>query len=77
MPYSFPADVKQIVDAHLASGRYSTEDEVLRDALRALAEAPKNGQKPAPSLDDVYAILGQRFESGDSDVAERHNEHQP
>lgn len=31
----------------------------------------------APSLEDVYAILGRRFESGEHDVAQRHNEHQP
>ena len=31
----------------------------------------------APSLDEVYAVLGQRYESGQSDVAARHNEHQP
>lgn len=31
----------------------------------------------SPSLEDVYAILGQRFDSGESDVAERHDEHQP
>ena len=37
MSYSFPADVQQLVEAHLASGRYLTEDDVLRDALRALA----------------------------------------
>lgn len=30
-----------------------------------------------PSLEDVYAILSQRFDSGEHDVAERHNEHQP
>ncbi len=30
-----------------------------------------------PSLDDVYAILGKRFDSGERDVAARHNEHQP
>lgn len=30
-----------------------------------------------PTLDDVYAILSKRFNSGDSDVAARHNEHQP
>ncbi len=30
-----------------------------------------------PSLDDVYAALGKRFESGEHDVAQRHNEHQP
>jgi predicted DNA-binding antitoxin AbrB/MazE fold protein len=30
-----------------------------------------------PSLDDVYAILSERFNSGEHDVAEQHNEHQP
>jgi predicted DNA-binding antitoxin AbrB/MazE fold protein len=30
-----------------------------------------------PSLDDVYAILSKRFNSGQHDVAARHNEHQP
>jgi len=28
-------------------------------------------------LDAIYAILGARFESGEVDVAARHNEHQP
>jgi predicted DNA-binding antitoxin AbrB/MazE fold protein len=30
-----------------------------------------------PSLDEVYAILGKRFDSGQPDVAARHDEHQP
>lgn len=30
-----------------------------------------------PTLDDVYAILGHRHASGEHDLAERHNEHQP
>jgi predicted DNA-binding antitoxin AbrB/MazE fold protein len=30
-----------------------------------------------PSLDDVYAVLGKRFDSGERDVAARHDEHQP
>ena len=30
-----------------------------------------------PSLDDVYAILSERFDSGEQDVAARHDEHQP
>jgi predicted DNA-binding antitoxin AbrB/MazE fold protein len=30
-----------------------------------------------PDLDSVYAILNKRFESGEADVAARHNEHQP
>jgi len=32
---------------------------------------------PRPSLDDVYAILNERFDSGERDVAARHDEHQP
>lgn len=28
-------------------------------------------------LAKVYAILGERFQSGENDVAARHNEHQP
>jgi hypothetical protein len=28
-------------------------------------------------LAKIYAILGERFDSGHSDTAERHNEHQP
>ncbi len=39
---------------------------------RMLAETDEK-----PSLDDVYAVLNQRFASGESDVAARHDEHQP
>jgi hypothetical protein len=28
-------------------------------------------------LAEVYSILGERFNSGENDVAARHNEHQP
>lgn len=34
-------------------------------------------EQQQPSLDDVYAILGRRHSSGESDVAARHDEHQP
>ena len=34
-------------------------------------------ERETPSLDDVYAILSKRFNSGEHDVAARHNEHQP
>ena len=50
-------------------------DEVTRDALRAEIEVSDKPTKP--SLDDVYAILGRRHSSGEHDLAERHNEHQP
>lgn len=28
-------------------------------------------------LDDIYAILAERYQSGEHDVAARHNQHQP
>ncbi|MGD0518247.1 MAG: antitoxin family protein [Thermoguttaceae bacterium] len=34
-------------------------------------------EQQLPSLDDVYAILGRRHSSGEHDIADRHNEHQP
>jgi predicted DNA-binding antitoxin AbrB/MazE fold protein len=40
--------------------------------VRQVKEEPK-----VPTLDDVYAILSKRYNSGESDVAARHNEHQP
>ena len=35
------------------------------------------GEPTKPTLDEVYAILSERFDSGEHDAAERHNEHQP
>ena len=29
------------------------------------------------SLDAIYEILSRRYDTGESDIAERHNEHQP
>lgn len=29
------------------------------------------------TTDDVYSVLSRRFDSGERDVAERHDEHQP
>jgi hypothetical protein len=31
----------------------------------------------SPGLAEIYAILGERYQSGHTDTAERHNEHQP
>lgn len=38
MAYPFPADVKQLVADRMESGGYQSEDELLRDALRALTD---------------------------------------
>lgn len=36
-----------------------------------------NGEPRRDAMQAVYSVLAQRFESGESDVAARHNEHQP
>jgi Arc/MetJ-type ribon-helix-helix transcriptional regulator len=38
MQYSFPSDLQKLIAAGLVTGRYKTEDDLLRDAFRALAE---------------------------------------
>lgn len=36
--YSFPPDLQRLIDARLATGSYASAEELLRDALRALAD---------------------------------------
>lgn len=57
MAYPFPADVRQRVDDRLAVGTYATEDDVLRDALRALDEEEED-------LEAVRAAV-RELQSGD------------
>ena len=38
MVYHFPPDVEKLVRDHMATGAYTSEDEVLREALRAFGE---------------------------------------
>lgn len=55
-----------------------TEKVELPDPCEVEIEVHRVQQQPKkPSLDDVYAILGRRHSSGEHDLAERHNEHQP
>ena len=69
MGYSFPPDIQQAVGARMASGQYTSEDDLLRDALRALEEQEEDlaavkealaewcaGDEGVP-LDDAFASL--------------------
>ena len=38
MAYGFPPDVEKLVKEHIMAGDYTSEDEVLRDALRLFGE---------------------------------------
>lgn len=69
MAYQVPADLEERVQAHMATGRYASEDEVLRDALdtldtleaesqgvQAAIDAVKMGDAPLP-LHDAFEAL--------------------
>ena len=55
MAYSFPSDVQQLIESHLATGRYSTQDDVLRDALRALTEEEQDLDAVREPIDEWRA----------------------
>ncbi len=60
MTYTFPPDLQKLVEAQLASGRYVGEDDVLRDAMRALSDEHDD-------LDAVRAAISQ-WRAGDAGV---------
>lgn len=45
--------------------------------VRQVQEEPKTQAPMSPGLAKIYEILGRRYNSGHTDTAERHNEHQP
>ena len=47
MAYSFPKDLQDLVGERMRTGKYGSEEDLLRDALRALSEQED---------DDVAAI---------------------
>jgi putative addiction module CopG family antidote len=55
MGYSFPADLKQLVEQQMASGRYQSEDELIRDALDALSAESAEAQAIQAAIDDWRA----------------------
>ena len=52
MPFVVPSDVEELVENHLASGRYQTGDEVLRSAMQALAETEDDGVAVQQAIDE-------------------------
>ncbi len=76
MPYPFPPDLSQLVHEHMASGKYSSEDDLLRSALRALAEEEedlaavheaiaewRSGDDGVP-LDEAFESIRTKYQPG-------------
>jgi len=45
--------------------------------MKVIPPPAPNKPTMTPGLAEIYAILGERFDTGETDIAERHNEHQP
>lgn len=56
MTYQFPPDVDRLIRDRMAAGGYQSEDDVLRDALLALADR----------MDDLAAIRAGIADLGDA-----------
>jgi putative addiction module CopG family antidote len=71
MAFPFPPDLQEFVRERLASGKYASEEELLRNAFQALAEeedldgvreavAEWQAGDPGVPLDDAVATIRER-----------------
>lgn len=68
-----PPDLDQQVKQYIASGHYRTEEDVLRDALRALAEEQSVRDDIRQGLEELDAGRGRSLEEVDADLRKKHN----
>lgn len=67
MTYEFPSDVARLVREHMAAGKYSTEDDVLRDALHALGQFASSQEEAEEEYRQTVAAVREGlgdFEAG-------------
>ena len=74
MAYQFPPDVEELVTQRMASGDYGSEDDVLRDALKALTEQADDLAAVQAAVTGLRAgedgqPLGEAFD----DIRRKHN----
>jgi putative addiction module CopG family antidote len=68
MGYQFPPDIQERIREQMASGHYGSEDDLLRDALRALDEENEDLAAVQNAIFEWHAgdqgvLLGDAFES--------------
>jgi predicted transcriptional regulator len=68
-----PPDLDQQVKHYLATGLYQTEEDVLRDALRALGEEQNVLDEICHGLEDLEADRGRLLEDVDAALRKKHN----
>lgn len=81
MNYQFPSDVQRLVEQQMSAGNYNSEDDLLRDALRALDEHRQSIVEKDPvviegirrGLADMAAGRGRPFAEFDAEFRAKHN----
>ncbi len=67
-----PPDIDQQVKHYLSTGHYQTEEDVLRDALRALGEENDVLEDIHQGLEDLEANRGRPLEHIDADLRKKY-----
>ena len=80
MAYQFPPDVAKLVEEQMAVGAYRSQDDLLRDALRAWMSSGGSSSVTIPEtlvsigrgLDEMKQGLGRPFEEFDAELRGKH-----
>jgi len=72
MSYQFPTDVNQAIQSLMATGNYSSEEEVLRSALAVLQQHEEDFEAICEGLADLEAGRVRPFSELDAEFRHRH-----
>ena len=73
MTYPFPPDLAEGINERMASGQYSSEDDLLRDALHALRWRDQEVVAIQEGIDDMEAGRVKPLREFDREFRERNN----
>ena len=71
MPYDFPSDIAQRVGRQIASGLYSDEDDLLRDAIDALEHQQRDLVAIQAGIKDMEAGRHRPFSEIDAEIRQK------
>ena len=71
MHYELPPDVQQEIKQRMAKGQYASEEDVLRDAMRALKSRDEEMAAIQAGIDDMEAGRFRPFEEVDTEIRRR------
>jgi Arc/MetJ-type ribon-helix-helix transcriptional regulator len=72
MIYEFPPDVDQLIRREMTFAGFASEDEVLRDALWALAERREVYANIEQGIQDLEAGRGRSLDEIDADIRRKY-----